>query len=168
MSLWEQAVLQLRISSPSCFYDVVEKNLPCIQEMHPRRNKAISVALSALIILVAIAGVAGGLHILGQTQACFGCVDNGVRTMEITSMAFNAFTATLYFTSYNPMSTATSISSVNVNQMSCNGDFTTLRANTETSESCVVSGGTFTSGGTVKYVTTFANGQSIQGSLIAQ
>src|SRR5487761_472964 len=129
------------------------------------KKKAISAAAVAFIILGTIIGILAVFYVIGQTQASFCC---NVRSIQITSMTFNATTATLNFTVNNPFPSPTTVSSVHVNQMPCTENFAPLKANALTSESCVVSGLTFTKGETVNYATSFANGQSITGAVYAQ
>jgi hypothetical protein len=132
-------------------------------ELH--QKKAISAIAVVFIILAAIAVILGILFVESFTFGTYCC---NVRGIEMESVTFNATTSTLNFTLNNPMS-ETTISSVIVNQMSCNNaNFALLKADTATSESCIVSGATFRNGETVNYTTSFANGQTISGSVYAQ
>jgi hypothetical protein len=132
--------------------------------MESNQKKAISAIAVIFIILAAIAGILGILFVESFTFGTYCC---NVRGIEMESVTFNATTSTLNFTLNNPMS-ETTISSVKVNQMSCNANFAPLKVDTATSESCIVSGTTFTKGETVNYTTIFANSQTISGSVYAQ
>jgi hypothetical protein len=137
------------------------------------KKAAVYVSAMILIVLATIVGMLAVFYVYEQTQACSalhltnGCGSN-VRVIQLTSMTFIQPPATLNFTLNNP-DAQTTVSSVTINnQMSCNGNFAPIKANAQTSESCILSGATFTKGENVNYALNFTNGQAINGVVTAQ
>ena len=135
--------------------------------MKHAKKEAISSAAVVLIIIGSVVGILAAFYVLGENTYCLDC-GGQTRAISLTSATLNANTSTFSFTINNPFPTEQKISSVMVNQKSCNSNFAPLNASYVTLESCVVSGTTFTKGEVVNYIVNFANSQDASGSIIAQ
>lgn len=132
--------------------------------MRKQSKKALFTTVIAMILCALVVGIIGFVYLV-STPYDFCCFGTDIRVIQIITMTFNATTATLNFTLNNP-DPQTTVSSVTINQMLCDGNFALVKANAKSlSESCIVSGVSFTKGETVNYIVSLADGQSLRGAV---
>ena len=101
------------------------------------------VALVLIIVMGGVAGLFSFVHIyyplaLSKCGGGFGCPNE--RLVVVTNITFATNLNVLNFTLNDPAPASTGIVSVTVNQIPCIGAFPSLKEESITYESCIVSG----------------------------